>query len=89
MRYGGPHVSFTGCSVCGIDPIEDCVCGERRALRARAHEALDRWLDDCQIAAEDANGRGRSGYIGRFGLRANAMDEELSLGIERTIAEDL
>lgn len=82
-------MSFTGCSVCNADPIEDCVCAERRALRTRAHEALDRWLNDCQAAAEDANGRGCSGYVGRFRLRASAGGDELSLEIERTIAEDL
>lgn len=57
--------------------------------RRRAHEALDRWLDDAQRHAASTFETGRSGYIGRMKLWAFVDDNGVSLRIERSMLEDL
>ena len=57
--------------------------------REAAHQALDRWLDECAAAANDTFAAGRSGYIGRIKLCAFVDDDGVSLRIERSFSEDL
>ena len=59
------------------------------ATRHAAHQALDRWLEECERASGDTFDSGRSGYIGRIKLCAFVDDEGTSLRIERSFSDGL
>jgi hypothetical protein len=83
-------MTFLGCSVCGA---ETCVCNDPIVVdvdtRARAHAALDAWLDRCAEHAEKLYEQGSSGYVGRFVVRASADDVELHLSLEQSLLESV
>lgn len=57
--------------------------------RSAAHQALDRWLDECEREGREAFASGRSGYIGRIKLCAFVGDDGMTLRMERSLSEDL
>jgi hypothetical protein len=57
--------------------------------RARAHEALDRWIDDCEKEAVELHENGQSGYIGRASFNSFVDDHGVTLRVERSVSASL
>lgn len=58
-------------------------------VRAKAHEALDRWLSQCALEAARAFEYGRSGYVGCLKLQATLEEDDLALHCEFSYLEEL
>jgi hypothetical protein len=57
--------------------------------RIKAHQALDRWLDECERESHHAFESGRSGYLGSFEVQSHANDDGITLTLERSLSETL
>lgn len=71
--------------------VDDAALGDlnvRDDVRARAHAALDRWLDACKCEAIEAFASGRSGYFGRFKLAALVDDNGVRLRVEAAFMQE-
>lgn len=58
-------------------------------LRAAAHAAVDRWLDECLRVATAGFQRGQTGDVGKIGFRATSEESGLSVVVERTHEQEL
>jgi hypothetical protein len=57
--------------------------------RGKAHNALERWLAECEREAEHSLYDGRAGHIGELKLTASVDDDGITLTVARAFEETL
>ncbi len=71
------------------DNDDDDSLGVTTEQHREAHDALDHWLAEAAREANEAQGAGRAGYLGRLKLCAFVVDDALSFRLEWSFSEDL
>lgn len=83
-----PTTEFVGVAGAAmLDAVSRVTASEE--TRIAAHAQLEEWLAECERQSPECFKSGCFGHIGRFELRADVDDTEITLVMERSVAREL